>query len=254
MDGRPSSGLSFGGMNLARTRTVARFRLVLLATACVLMALAFVVVFVLDHAAEGRAALEQKAETLARSSATAIDRQLAAAEALLTGLTVSSALDIGDIAAFHAQAVAVAKPPGTWLILLDREGRQLANTLRPYGALLPDLSEVNKRIVSAIVQNRRTSITNLSQSPITGETGIALGIPVIRDRAVAYVLAIAISGDRLAGMLDPDRLPFGWSIALLDSLGNTIAQHSTEGPGDKITNERDFPTGSTGRRQAAPWP
>jgi PAS domain S-box-containing protein len=198
------------------------------------MALVLAVVFVLDEAAEGRAALEQKAETIARSSATAIDRQLAAAEALLTGLTVSSALDTGDVAAFHAQAVEVAKPPGTWLLLLDRDGRQLANTLRPYGTLLPDLSEVNKRIVSAVVQDRRTSITDLSQSPITGETGIGLGIPVVRDRAVAYVLAIAIPGDRLTGILDPDGLPFGWSIALLDSAGNAIAQHpATEGPGDK---------------------
>jgi hypothetical protein len=135
----------------APARTPVRFSVLLLAIACMAVAGCLAAILLITQAAHDRAAVERDAASIARASANAVDQEVGAAQALLTGLTVSGALGRGDLERFHEQAVTVAKPPGSWIVLFDTEGHQLLTTLRPYGAALPPMSEPAKQVISAIV-------------------------------------------------------------------------------------------------------
>lgn len=205
-----------------------RFGVILLVLTCVGATLAMAVFLLVRQAASQRAELEEDAEAAARSTALMIDAQLGAAEALLTGLAVSHHLDTGDLAAFQDQAVQLRKPPGSRIILLDPEGRMLVNTMRAYGAPLPEIGDANKQLLAAMVESRSTRVTNLARSLLSDDYGAAVGVPVIRNDKVVYVLAIALVGEALTRDLDHSSLPAGWSAAVLDRLGATIMRYPAE--------------------------
>src|SRR5690242_19455915 len=123
----------------ALAQTPVRFSVLLLAIACMALAGCLAAILLLTQAAHDRAAIENDAEAIARASAGTVDQEIAAAQALLTGLTVSGALSRGDLERFHEQAAKLAKPPGSWIVLFDPEGHQLLTTLRPYGVALPPM-------------------------------------------------------------------------------------------------------------------
>jgi two-component system, NarL family, sensor kinase len=212
----------------ARAPVTARSPVLLLAIACVAAAVCFATILLLGQAAHDRTAIEQEAEAIARASAAAVDMEVGAAQALLTGLTVSDALGRGDLELFHDQAVKVPKPPGSWIVLFDPEGRQLVTTLRPYGAALPPMSEAAKRVISAIVESRQGSVTDLHYSPLIDRYAVGAGVPVMRDGAVAYVLSLANTSESWTRVLD-QRIPAGWTTAVLDRLGAPIAFYAGGG-------------------------
>jgi len=202
----------------------------LLVIASVVATLAMAIFLLLYQAAVQRDEIEEQAAALAQSMAVGIDRQLGAAEGLLTGLAASHYLDAGDLAAFHDQVVRLPKPPGSWIFLLDPEGRMLTNEKRPYGAPVPELPEDRKRVVATIVASRSTQVTNLIRAQVTDDYGAALGIPVIRDGKVIYVLAIALVDRALTGAIDQRGLPAKWSAMVLDRLGATLMRYPTDRP------------------------
>ena len=206
----------------ARARVTARFPALLLALACVAVAICLAIIVLVIQAVHDRAAIVEGAEAIARASAAAVDREVDAAQALLTGLTVSDALGRGDFKLFHDQAVKVPKPPGSWIVLFDPEGHQLVTTLRPYGADLPPMSDGAKRVISAIVESRHGSVTNLHYSPLADRYAVGAGVPVMRDGGVTYVLSLANSSESWSRVLDR-RIRAGWTTAILDGLGAPIA-------------------------------
>jgi two-component system NarL family sensor kinase len=215
------------GINARRTVT-ARLPLVLLAIACVAIAACLAIILLLRQAAHDRAAIEVDAAEIARASAAAIDMEIDAAQALLTGLTVSDALARGDFKRFHDQAVKVPKPSGSWIVLFDPEGHQLATTLRPYGALLPPVNDAAKQVISAIVESGHGRVTDLHYSPLIDRYAVGVGVPVMPDGGVAYVLSLANTSESWGRLLD-QRIPAGWTTAILDRKGIPIAFHAGGG-------------------------
>jgi len=207
-------------------QTTARASVLLLAIACVAVTGCLAVIILITQAAHDRAAIEEDAAAIARASADAVDREVGAAQALLTGLTVSGALGGGDLERFHEQAVKVPKPPGSWIVLFDPEGHQLTTTLRPYGLTLPPMSEPAKQVISAIVESRHGAVTDLHYSPLADRYAVGAGVPVMRGDGVAYVLSLANSSESWARVLDR-RIPPGWTTAILDRLGAPIAFYAS---------------------------
>jgi two-component system NarL family sensor kinase len=203
-----------------------RLRVGLVAAGCAALMLIPAVLLLLDQAAARRSAIDQQAESIAHVSADAIDREFASAEALLTGLVASSALDAADFAAFHREAVRALKPAGSWIVVFDRDGHQRINTLRPYGASLPELGGAAEREAAAITETRRAGVFDLSYLPVAGTRGVGLALPVLRDGEVSSVVAIMFAGNSLSRILEQQRLPAGWCSAIVDRAGTTIAQSS----------------------------
>lgn len=74
----------------------------------------------------------------ARSVAANLDRELASIEAALQVLSLSPSLAQGDLSAFHQEASrALPFQNLTNYVLIDRQGNQRMNTLRPPNAPCP---------------------------------------------------------------------------------------------------------------------
>jgi PAS domain S-box-containing protein len=205
-----------------------RRSLIALAACCITAAVALAAERMLDEASRQRQALEEQTRTIARSAAAAVDREIAAAEALLHGLKTSPALRSGDLETFYRQLVGTERPPGTWFILRGNPPDQLLNTLRPYGAPLPD-ARIGGKDGLKVIQTQATVVTDLVWATLAEQNVVGIGVPVMSGDRVDYVLGVTISAPSLARVFTDLELPAGWRAVLHDSLGNTIA---TSGPGD----------------------
>jgi two-component system NarL family sensor kinase len=146
------------------------------------------------------------------------DQEVAAGNALLKGLSSSPALKSGDARAFYDQLKATPLPHGSWLILQDLDG-QVANTLRPFGAMLPRhrdfpsypdaLNRVRER--GWTVSGRMASIVE------PGTTIIALSLRIDHDDGTmkGFITTI-LSQDRLGSILEGHDIPSEWMRGLYD--------------------------------------
>jgi PAS domain S-box-containing protein len=218
---RPAGGVRqiFGVDDLP---PVAR-RLVLLATALVIAAVGAGAALTLYRAATERAAIEQHVAMLARFTAHSIDREYAAAEALLTTLSVSPTLRSGDFATFYRIASEVPKPAGSQIVLADLTGRQLVNTIRPFGFPHEAPSEQWKVLLAGIAAHNGPVPFNLFYGRLRQEWVVGLGLPVVAGDSVRGVLTIVIPSPALMQILDEHRRPADWPAMIVDGLGQTIA-------------------------------
>ena len=122
---------SLSGLPLRLRRRIALTFMAITVAACVVAA-----ALLLSRAAEERRAIGSRALEAAKALSFGFDQEVAAVNYLLKGLSKSPALLSGDIKAFYDQLKATPVPEGSWLVLNDLE-RQVANTLRPFGAPLP---------------------------------------------------------------------------------------------------------------------
>jgi PAS domain S-box-containing protein len=190
---------------------------------CVIMAVLPPVIPLLHQAEHQGVSLRERAKHLAQDSARNLDYEIASAEALIQGLSVSQALDRGDLADFYTQARTIAKPPGSWIVLADPRGRQLISTLLPFGTPLSMPSVAQVRDVASVVASRTTRVTDLVRAENDGAEGIAVAIPVIRDGKVNFVLEITLLGEHIMAILGHSQLPAGWTAIALDRLGQKLA-------------------------------
>jgi hypothetical protein len=111
-----------------------------------------------QHVAKLRA--YRRAETLhetARATALTVDRELVGAEAALRVLASSRALAAGNLRDFHKQAKTADRGPDAWTLLLDQDGRQIINTVVPFGTPppAPPSSLAAAWCIQSIVQRSR---------------------------------------------------------------------------------------------------
>src|SRR5689334_12127646 len=92
---------------------------VILAGLSILCALGLGGWLLVENARAVRAGIEQQAQTLARLSSFSVDREVVAAQTILSTLASSSAHGAGDLETFYAHAVAAPKPGGASVLLVD---------------------------------------------------------------------------------------------------------------------------------------
>jgi two-component system NarL family sensor kinase len=112
-------------------------RVVLTFMGMVVVACVVAAALLLSTARKEQQAIRDHALSKAVALSFGFDQEVAAGNALLRGLSSSPALRAGDAKAFYDQLKATPIPDGSWLILQDLDG-QVASTLRPFGATLPD--------------------------------------------------------------------------------------------------------------------
>jgi PAS domain S-box-containing protein len=178
-----------------------------------------IALLLLDRAATRRADIEQKAGTLARSSAKSLDGEFAAAKAMLASLAASPALEEDAVARLYAQTVGVPTPSGSWIVLLGRDGTQRFSTLYPYGASLPPPSDAIKRSLAKILEGRHPDSFDLSPAP---PHDVGFGVPVLRHGEVALVLALMMASESLSRLFDEIPLPARWCGVIRDGADAVI--------------------------------
>ena len=147
-----------------------------------------------------------------------LDQKLAAGQSLIRGLSSGVRQDTLDLAAFDSQARQATVDIGGWIVLLDHAGRQLVNTLRPYGTVLP-ARPVDEEF-QAMLQGPR--IGNVRIGAVSLAPGISISIPVSRPDGRVLVLMLAFVSQEFTHLFADHRLPEAWRGMLLDRRGRVI--------------------------------
>lgn len=196
--------------------------LVRLAALCMLPAAVAVGGYLTYDFLTGRETLLRDAQNTARSLAAAVDRELFAYQAALVALASSPYLEHDDLRGFHDQASRVAAAlKVNNLVLIDRRFRQVDNTLRPFGAALPVEENAALR---EVFNTGRPVVTDLFAAAVLKRPLMAVAVPVRRDGAVAYVLAVGLWPEQLSEILRRQNLPARWVAGIYDSAGTIVAR------------------------------
>lgn len=167
------------------------------------------------------AALQGQHET-ARSVSLLVDRDLARAEAALHVLATSHHLDSGNMAAFHEQAKTANQGATGWTFLLDEYGRQIINTVVPFGTKLP-LPTAQTR-VQQVLTTQKTLVTDVILGPLINRPVTTLNIPVTTASGKKFVLAMAFSTDHFNKLMMSADIDKNWLVAIIDGQGHFIAR------------------------------
>lgn len=210
-----------------------RGRLALFTVACAGVAATVIASLLLVGAAEQHAAMRRQIQDVATANAQVLDREIAVSEALLTGLASSPALRDHDWAAFHRQARDLAAPRGTWILLNEivAPGRRrvVLNTALPFGTPQPPASPETDHVVSGyvarIAATRQPQVSDVTISTLTGGPMTGIGIPIVENDSVPYVLAMVIPALDGSPIFHRGDVPPSWFSGVIDQQGNFVAGH-----------------------------
>jgi len=169
-----------------------------------------------------RELLSQNVTMATNALAARLDQQISSTIAAARVLAESPSIASQDFAAFHRQATLVLPLlQGYTAVLGDDTGRQIVNTLLPYGSQLPSSS--NGPIRETIFRTGEPMISDLFTGPTTVTHAVAVYVPVVVDGRVKYTIGVGVSPSTFARILHEQRLPKDWASAVIDSAGIIVA-------------------------------
>jgi PAS domain S-box-containing protein len=201
-----------------------RRRLLLLALAIIVSAVAGAALVVADAYRSARAQSERQLIGTARALSLVVDRQLGQSEALLRALATSPDLARGDLKAFERQVRVAQRSPRMWILLYSLDGRQLINTRLPEGVAPPPQRPSVLAQARPVIRRGNTLFCNLTTGPLTKGPVLCVAVPVMSEGRIAYALAAVFEPALLNRVLDDQSLPQGWYGAILDREFRTVAR------------------------------
>lgn len=167
--------------------------------------------------------LVRESESKVRGLSFAIDRELAGVETVLLAMASSPNLLAGNLPAFDRQARDVVRDERISNILLaDLSGQQLVNTRTPVGAALP--LHGNPELVKSVINTQKPVISGLFIGKVLNQPLVIVGVPVMRDSKVLYVLSASILPSRLGQIFMQQQVDPEEVVGLLDGLGAVIVR------------------------------
>lgn len=176
------------------------------------------------YTSEQQSSLEQAANSIVRERAASLDRELEGVIGALQALATSPLIDQNDLIGLRGQAVQMLRFRGTAVVMRDRNGKHIINTLQPLEA--PALTSTDPDLLAndAVIFEKKTpAISNLYIGAVTHQPFVNVGVPVIRDGEVRYVLAIAIAPATFTETILRET-PEGWIGVILDRKMLVIAR------------------------------
>lgn len=107
-------------------------------------------------------------------------------------------------------------------VVIDRSGHQRMNTLREFGAPLPDAGTPPQ--LHGIFETGKPVGSGLFWSRVTDKPLIAIGVPVFHQNEVVYSLNGGLSPERINEVLRRLAIPGHWVAAVLDGTGTIVAR------------------------------
>jgi signal transduction histidine kinase len=173
----------------------------------------------------------------AQALSVALDRHLYADVVMLQTLASSPLLDEADFRAFHALCSRVIlEREGVFISLFDGSGKQIFNTLRPWGEPLPtpfkdarpperdgpplgDASSLKEVFASG-----RAVYSDLFHGLVAGRLIFTVNVPVERDGAIRYVLNAAFEPGAVTRLLHESAQFNGVPSVILDRKGFIVGR------------------------------
>ena len=221
-----ASNVEPGAQPVRRSVISLRSNIFLLTLICVVPTALFAAFLIWSNYEVNKERAYSDSVILARKVSADLDQYFAGLESGLRVLATSEELATGDLRAFHARAVQALKAQGSFnYILTDEQGRQLVNTLIPFGQPLPQSGTPAK--LNQVFQQGRTVVTDLFIGPVAKRPGIAMGVPVHVKGAVVYSLNVGIDPKVFDAMVKTPANTENWLIAVLDSSATIVARSRT---------------------------
>jgi signal transduction histidine kinase/CheY-like chemotaxis protein len=198
-----------------------RAHLILIAIATLLPVVVFSAIAINKLLNSERQSAIRNLQETARLTALVVDRELQSAQAALLVLGTSRSVLDKNLRGFYEEAQAADRGFGAATVLWDSNGRQLINTIRPYGADLPQSDPSGH--VAEVLRRQTTTISSLAVSPATGNYVTTVSIPVMPDKMQHYVLSETFDSYYFTRVFAQGHIPADWTVAILDPKGRYIA-------------------------------
>jgi PAS domain S-box-containing protein len=220
--------MDWGGFMTIRTR------LLLLVFFATLPMVALAVHLGLRTVEESRKTAQAHAEAVAGTVRHVLDNELNTITLGLKVMATSRDLDAeageDGLRRFYAEAETFAREHGTNLVLVDRDGRQLVNTARPFGSWLP-MSNASRE-GQEVLSQAKPRITDVYVGTVLQEPLVSVLVPVVRQNKVVRVLALNLLADDIQKLIGATPRPREWGLAVLDSQGRFVARSRRPAPGE----------------------
>src|SRR5215471_12702859 len=199
----------------------ARLTLLALVTALPLVAVgSFAILRTVD---DQRAQIQNDVKQMVESFLADVDREISAIWAELEVLATSPSLKGGGFSGFLSPDAGSAEIRGTSIVLHDTKGQQLLSTNLPFGQPLP--RETNTEMHDRVVATGKPQISDLIMGAVLKRPILVVAVPVFRDGAVVYVLAMGLGPEVLSTLMQDQRLSPDWTAAILDRKGVIVARN-----------------------------
>ena len=199
---------------------------------CVLPLVLLAGYLAVDSVRTAQAERDLAAANLAKNFATAVDRNLNARIGALRMLANSPFADQpAHWKDLHAEARGFYESFGSHVILADGELRMLLNTRVPFGTALPKLPRPEGRAAApTALETGRPAVGDIVFGPVAGEPLVAIAVPGLREGKSAFVVLNIVETRQYQNRIEELALPAGWSLALVDGQGATIARRTPPSP------------------------
>jgi PAS domain S-box-containing protein len=163
------------------------------------------------------------------SLADSVNREIEKHIAVAATLSSSPELLSGDFSAFYARAKqALEYLPDSWILVVDPDGQQLLNTLRPFGEPLPKrpLREVEERAK----ETAKAEVSDVFDG-LVAQRLIALAVvPVFQGGKFRYFVDVGLTPEHFGKVLGDQNYPSEWFAGIIDGNGRVLAsQRDPEG-------------------------
>ncbi len=168
---------------------------------------------------QARVQLEQTTVLTARAMMQSVDAHLLRVQAVAQALSTSDVLVAGDLGRFYAEAQATLAEVGlgTTIVVRDEAGRQLLNTMVPWGKTIPALPAPEQ--VEEVFVTGRPVISDIFMGPVLRKPVIAVNVPVRANGRVRYALGVGVLPDHFNALLRAQDLPPQWVAGIMDRTG-----------------------------------
>jgi len=204
----------------ARPAPTIRRRLLQLVVACILPATLMAAAFMVQDYRSKREQLFTGARNTIRATALALEAEVSQPRLALSTLAQSRLLRASQWPDFHQQMRDVEPPlEVAGLFLVGPDGRLLLHSAADHGTALPPLPAA----VVAAARGGAASTTGLMTDPVTGRLGTAIVVP-LKSTAPALALGAWLPPERVSELLERQKFPQDWIVAVLDASGTLIAR------------------------------
>jgi len=183
-----------------------------------------------------QATLERAMADRVRSLLTAIESELRASATPLELLARSPSLDGPDLEAFRGEARrAMESRHGDWAnILVSRaeDGEMLMNLLMPAGAT-PQRPQDAATIREA-ARTRSYTVSQIVLGDVLKQPLFAIRVPVVRDGRVERVLSAVVDPATIGRIVDLQKFPPEWAIAVIDGNFRFVVRRPAPGFGNEF--------------------
>ena len=227
-----------------RPRSIALY-LFVLALVALVPAFAFSAVLLQRNNEAQEVVVETLITGSVRSIMEAVDREVIANISTLKVLATTDSLQAGDLHRFYSRTKSALTGTDTWVYVLDKNFYSVLSTRTEFGT--PPVLSNDIATAQRALDTKDVVVSGLVVGKVSGSKVFNVLYPVLQGTLAPLVMAISRNASSLEMALLSDKLPDGWSVAMVDRDGTVIA--ASDGAGESGTQ---FALASVGKLDTTP--